>query len=162
MKRIAVISIIMGIIPIYAQAAVSLAVGGNPAPSELTLTVSSILTIGGLSDDDSPYVVYFGLEDPGNTGEWVSDIITAPGVDATPAYHGSWQISAFMSPPPPVPIPGLHWEIDFHCKGLGDAFIFIYADDYYTLLDSITIHQVPEPMSVLLLGAGGLLLRKRK
>jgi hypothetical protein len=33
---------------------------------------------------------------------------------------------------------------------------------YANVIDIVTIHQVPEPASMLLLGLGGLLLRRRK
>jgi hypothetical protein len=35
-------------------------------------------------------------------------------------------------------------------------------DQAMTILDTVTIHQIPEPMTMVLLGLGGLLLRRRK
>ena len=57
--------------------------------------------------------------------------------------------------------------IIFHCEAEGDAVINLYSVDfgatpYYSLIDTVTIHQIPEPMTVLLLGLGGLFLRRRK
>ncbi len=166
MKRIVVISILLGIIPICAQAAIGLALDGNPAPGELDLALSSIISIGGISSDSSPYTVFLELEDPGTKGEWIGEPIKPPGevwpLEVVPdyGYSGIFMITVGSIIEPPT--PGLQWEVDFHCLATGDAYINLYADDQYTLLDSITIHQVPEPMSVLLLGIGGLLLRRRK
>ena len=53
----------------------------------------------------------------------------------------------------------------FRCIAEGDAVIKLYstpAGAVLTLQDTVTIHQIPEPMTVALLGLGGLaLLRKR-
>ena len=59
-------------------------------------------------------------------------------------------------------------NIGFHCEAEGDVVITLakinedweWTGDIY---DTVTIHQaVPEPMTVTLLGLGGLLLRRRK
>ncbi|MHC4570847.1 MAG: PEP-CTERM sorting domain-containing protein [Planctomycetota bacterium] len=53
--------------------------------------------------------------------------------------------------------------ITFTCEGQGDAVVNLYTTDFATptLIDSVIIHQVPEPMTIMLLGLGGLLLRRR-
>ncbi len=59
-------------------------------------------------------------------------------------------------------------EIVFHCEAQGDVAVKLYTIDQYfeqaTLVDSVIIHQVPipEPMTMALLGLGGLFLRRRK
>lgn len=54
--------------------------------------------------------------------------------------------------------------IDFECDGEGDVVLKFY--DYATSMSvpvgSYTITQIPEPMTIALLGLGGLLLRRRK
>ena len=64
--------------------------------------------------------------------------------------------------------------IDFHCDAVGDVEIELWALWINTdqgvidgttdlvLMDSVTVHQVPEPATMLLLGLGGVLLRKKK
>jgi len=63
------------------------------------------------------------------------------------------------------PITGVVFDhILFHCEGPGDAVLHLYADAFGvpTLIDTVVIHQIPEPATIALLGLGGLLLRRRK
>jgi hypothetical protein len=58
---------------------------------------------------------------------------------------------------------GTVFEVTLHCDGEGDIELYLYDSTEETLLDSMTIHQViPEPITVALLGLGGLFLRRRK
>jgi len=55
-------------------------------------------------------------------------------------------------------------EIAFHCEAPGDVIVQLYSTDLgsaITLVDSVVIHQIPEPVTVALLGLGGLFLRRR-
>jgi hypothetical protein len=56
-------------------------------------------------------------------------------------------------------------EIDFHCEAIGDTTLTIYSHDWGTTtgtLSEVVIHQIPEPITLSLLGLGGLFLRRRK
>jgi hypothetical protein len=49
----------------------------------------------------------------------------------------------------------------FHCEGLGEVRLSLLDVDL-NVHDSLTIHQIPEPITFALLGLGGLFLRRRK
>ncbi len=151
-----------------AQATVSLSVNGNPAPDELTLTVSSVVTIDVQSDTTTPYTVYLEMWPENEAGEWYSDITITPeagGMASATAtsYVGTYMLTA-AGVPPTATVPGAHFLVDFHCLAVGDVGITLYASNWATVLDSMIIHQtdVPEPITIGLLGLGGLLLRRRK
>ena len=57
--------------------------------------------------------------------------------------------------------------IMFHCETQpGDAFVHLYTINNttgaYTLRDTVIVHQIPEPATIMLLCLGGLLLRRKK
>ncbi len=68
---------------------------------------------------------------------------------------------------PPLPLQGTLVDgIDFHCEAPGDVVLSLISVDELgaiTLFDSQIIHQIPipEPVTIALLGLGGLLLRRR-
>jgi len=55
---------------------------------------------------------------------------------------------------------------NFHCLAPGDVMLQLWespnAENQWTLSDSVIIHQIPEPITMALLGLGGLFLRRRK
>ena len=115
-------------------------------------------------------------------------VVTGPGsIDGhTMVYRGS--LSSYEDLPPPViigmfPIP---WPVDvslivfadatipaaplngllvdnimFHCDGLGDVTLDLIRDDFATVYDTQDIQQIPEPMTLLLLGLGSLILARK-
>lgn len=52
--------------------------------------------------------------------------------------------------------------IDFHCDGLGDVTLGLMDLNTFEIYDTQVIHQVPEPITMTLLGLGGLALIRRR
>jgi len=73
-----------------------------------------------------------------------------------------------LHPPAPTPgvQPGIWFTMDLTCMSAGvDVFVELWDDalGYETPVDTLVIHQVPEPMTLALLGLSGLfVLRRRK
>jgi len=57
---------------------------------------------------------------------------------------------------------GTYWDAEFHCDGPGVATILLFDPYTLDLLDTITVTEVPEPMTAGLLGLGGVFLRRRR
>lgn len=180
MKKLLVLLILVGLASM-ASAALQISVNGNQepmdseifiAPSEhLVLDIWTNTTIspgvgegtfalvcstvdatisGGVNVSPEPSLYIYPYDSyEGHTGIWASLTLgTAPSIAA-----GSTLVDL----------------IDFHCEwGPNDVLVELIYDPAYpiygvsTVVDSVIIHQTPEPMTIALLGLGGLLLRRRK
>jgi len=76
-------------------------------------------------------------------------------------YGYGW-IAALLPVPDVTGDVGTWWELTLHCEGPGDCVVDLYDASGYVIIDTLTIQQIPEPITVALLGLGGLLLRRRK
>jgi hypothetical protein len=76
-----------------------------------------------------------------------------------------YELSAAWPPPTHAP-GGTEFDLAYHCSGTGDVLIQLFDSnvgyDPASAQDTIIVHQIPEPITLTLLGLGGLLLRRRK
>jgi len=174
MKRLLVLLMVLGLAA-SAQAQLSLSVNGSEAPDEITLSVSDTIMIDVTSGDLTQWSGYLELVDWGNwdpvpgwqaplQGEWVGgmNIYAAAGELAVAraneqGYTGTW----FLNAGGLTIAAGKQFDIEYHCKDATDVSITLYASDWSTVIDRMKIVQ-PEPMTIALLGLGGLFLRRRR
>jgi hypothetical protein len=145
-----------------ANAVLSLYVDGSPVPPSVELLTGEGFTIQVHSSTASWWYAYLVIED-GGVGllyEPSSSYGDRVGIPQLPSTY--WYLS------PPViledPQAGIQWDIVYESADQGSATVSLYdAEVGYAMVDSIDITVVPEPMTLVLLGAGGLaLLRKRR
>jgi len=189
MKKLLALVLILGLSSV-ASANFVLSVGGvvEPADSTITLAPSDEVIIdvhallaGGAGDypalavfatgpgtvavGDNPYVWGDGgmadIVDPELSEEWIPGIesLGYPGATSAILLELVDTAEPFDTYPAGLVADG----IIFHCEGIGDALIGLFDASTYEVYDTVIIHQVPEPMTLSLLGLGGLgLLRRRR
>lgn len=192
MKKLLVVALVLSLAALAnATVVMNLTVGGTDAGDEITLAPSGNLTIG-ISGDvpANEYTgVWLLAAGPGTlTGGTISSqaqeaqsSLSPTGIipDSDPAqtwgdfmasigYENTfaiYQLEYVDSVEPFGGITGILFSgAAFHCEGTGDVTIAIvdYAGDELLVRDTLVIHQIPEPMTMGLLGLGGLFLRRRK
>ena len=121
-----------------------------------------------ISDNDQSYTFVWLGADPSPTGVAEITGITAlpaaaEGTAVLTSYPGWWIVEAVDSTPPSDIVAGPHFDVTI--KGLsGDGTYTINSDFFETAGPNDTLFLwTPEPMSIALLGLGGLfMLRRRK
>ena len=183
MKNFVVLMLVLGVASL-ASATLQISVGGvqEPIDSEITILPSDHLVLDIWTDAAIPAdwggTTVVMLVDPAAgsltvTGTSYENVSGDAGMGPLNPGASMWGIN----PPEDgiwagMSVTGLGFAagttlydfIDFHCEAPGETVISLYEYDYVTavLVDQVTIHQAPEPMTMALLGLGGLFLRRRK
>ncbi|MBN2018696.1 MAG: PEP-CTERM sorting domain-containing protein [Sedimentisphaerales bacterium] len=170
MRHIAILIMILSI-AVSANAEIFITVDGEVNPSEIDLIPNSTASIGLWGEWPTTYSRHILgiLED--NPGLFdISNVIIPLGAPLVEVDLGFWEPSGLKMPiigfhlvdlePPPY-IGQLVDNITFTCDGPGDVTM-ILSSILGDLWDSQTIHQVPEPGTIVLLGLGALMLKGRR
>ena len=167
MKKVAITLLILSM-AVVANAGLYITVDGvvNPPDSTITISPSTWIVLGVWDDGQTnPGTLALGLTNGlaslGASNVVVSDGVTAMMADDALMAESLGVQNPFISMEVTNSSGGiLVREIDFHCDGPGDVGIAI-VDENGLVQDTQVIHQVPEPMTMALLGLGGLFLRRR-
>jgi len=163
MKKLLILALVLGM---TSAASAALSLGGDIGGT-IDIGTTGIVTV--ISDDTSNWMGYIEF-DPTVVGVTGVVATTIAGQDSYVlpdplGWTGYYEIQAAdMSEPFDSVQPGAQFEISV----LGGAANAVYTislldSDWATVLDTGTVTVVPEPMTIALLGLGGLfLLRRRK
>ena len=165
MRKLVVLILILGLTS--AASAVLIQVDGQIGE---TFDVQPQATISVVSEDAQNWLGYLIVED-GGLGALSNPVQTALAGDpalagATPFALAGWgdgyEISVAGSGSFPVGV-GTQFTFDFTGALDDTARISLFLDPEYSVpAASVAVNVVPEPMTILLLGLGGLFLRRRR
>jgi hypothetical protein len=160
-KKLLIMTLVLGITSMASATTITW------STNAITLNINQVQVVQITADDDQPYGKWMGASDPTTL---IADItavsdLAAAGDDATYTenyltYNGWWYLEAKDSSEPFNIDSGDQWNISI--KGLSTGSCQFVADDYAGTKDYITVTVIPEPMTIALLGLGGLFLRRRK
>lgn len=161
MKKLLILTLVLGLTSV-ASAAISwdLTAQDVPEGTSITITISS--------DNTDPYGAFVNMEDPagaigalqimaeaGDQASWTDDVaLGVPGyflAQANASDPGNWTIVA-----------GAHFTLDYTALDAVSPVTITLLDFNAAPIDAVTVQNTPEPMTLGLLGLGGLFLRRRK
>jgi hypothetical protein len=173
-----------GVPKVGATLQISVAGDQNPASSEIWLTPSEEIIIDIWTDAEIPGftgVTYSMSTTPLGSLNWAGATFSDP--PSTNQINGPWpaQDLPVGDHPPEAGFWGSAFSIAsatpadtvlvnnilLHCVDEGDATIYLYewlgdpGSEDPTVVDSVVIHQIPEPSTLLLLGLGVVMLRRK-
>jgi hypothetical protein len=149
-----------------ASAALQLSVDGAIAPDEIEIRPSDIVVIDIHGDGTTTSGQEFYMNITGPVAVDLSGVVSdwnPNGLGVLDLGDGLYYVDLAkpVVPIPPLPEGVLIDGIALHCEGLGDVVVTL-SDGTFTPHDSLLIKQVPEPITLALMGIGGLFLRRRK
>ena len=173
MKKLLTLMVVLCLASL-ANAAMVISVNGDTTLDEITIAPSDIITLDVYDTVGANELLYLDVYDGSGDGvSWftLSNGQLGPGAgDGASGTVGPYEATGYMEVeitnawlPASTKLPGVIYLIDLHCDAEGDVYVEIWDQGGGNLADSLTIHQViPEPMTIALLGIGGLFLRRRK
>ena len=175
MRKLLILTVVLGMASM-ANAGLSLVVGGVESGGTITIAPTDSIWIGIYDDTGgAQFSAYLAIAEDGGAdeagGSWTSgnNVYSPPAIPGASnfytgylsPYGDSWKLTNSL-PITAMPGIGLQADYEFHCDQLGNTAVIELTDLAGAMLDTLTINQIPEPITIALLGLGGLFLRRRK
>jgi len=166
MKKLLVLLMVLGLVS-SANAALSISL------SDTTVLVGNTVTLSVSSDDGAFWDGFLILSE--DTVNWTDPVaadysgsMTLSGVGnlgwATPdgTYPAVYALNVASNLVPSDVVAGTQFSIDIIGVQMGTIYVGLQNGSYEPVVSDLTLEVVPEPMTIALLGLGGLFLRRRK
>jgi len=171
MKKLLILALVLGFASM-ASATIMLSLDGALDVEEITIAPSDWVTIDIYDDGQCvppDYLCYLDIGMISEGGYSLANARLGPAAGDFPASYNMYQLNDWDEVEfnqawavGSTPTAGAIFLVDLHCE-LKDVDVQVgLYDAGGTLVDSMVIHQIPEPATIALLGLGGLLLRRRK
>ncbi len=164
MRKLLVLFLVLGL----ASAANAMLITVDDLEGEsFEVGITSTITV--VSEDTSSWLGYIIVEDGGAGSLENVVILDAAGnkASAGPYTEVSWgtgfELTAASTGDPPPVAAGTQFSLNYVGEVGDTATISLFVDpEYTTPVASVNVTVVPEPMTIILLGLGGLFLRRRR
>jgi len=160
MKKLLVLTLVLGLATV-ATATITV------DPLAASVENGSSITISISSDNDASYGRFLIIDNlAGTLSNQV--LLSAAGPaglvmdDVELGAPGTFMFQALSFDVPSTVVPGLHFTVDYTANDDSSLVTIAVLDFDFNPVGSIEIQNTPEPMTLGLLGLGGLFLRRRK
>ena len=162
MKKLMILMLVLGLASVT-NAALVLSLNGSTDVDEITIQTTTNFTIDVYAPSDGVDMFWIGVKGPASYSGYGTLYAPSPDTMALDdGTYGAGYIRAYLTTPTITGVIGVWWDLELHCDATGDVTINLYNGGGSSIIDVATIHQIPEPMTIALLGLGGLFLRRRK
>ena len=167
MKKLLVLALVLSIATV-ANAALTLTLSATEVGIGEAIDLGINNSVAGT---DGLYVAYLALLDDGSIATWTGTHVL--GANAIPEIsisywgydpeYGEDNIEVINSNPALYPSLPAGKTVDFGLEGVAEGTVTILLyDEGFVEIDSVSVEVIPEPATMLLLGLGGLLIRRKK